>query len=132
MMFMMLAFFGMAFGLARTEPNGPPLVFMFVMWLFVAAMYAAMTIPSLIAGYGLLKRRKWAKTASVIAGVFAAMHFPVGSAVCVYTFWLVFSEPGRAIFDRGVHTLPAARQAWANEVRKEVQYSPPASPPDWR
>jgi hypothetical protein len=94
-----------------------------------------MTIPSLIAGYGLWKKKKWAKTASIIAGVLAAMSFPVGTAVCVYTFWFLFSNPGKVLYDKPVYSLPQGQQVWgAQEIgsQRENQYVPPKSPPDWR
>lgn len=113
-------------------------IFLFV-WLFIAVTYAAMIIPSFIAGYGLLKRKKWARTWSIIAAVVAAMSFPFGTAVCVYTFWLLFSEPGKILFDQNNYALPPGRQSWANDSwnyeanrQGETQHHPPPLPPDWR
>jgi len=130
-----LTMFGvMMLGIPGNVPNGPPAAFMFIFWLFMAAMYALMIIPSFIAGFGLLKGKRWARTASIIAGVVAAMQFPIGTAVCVYTFWFLFSEPGKTIFDRRQLSLPSAQQSWAasTEREKEAQYVPPSTPPDWR
>jgi ABC-type transport system involved in multi-copper enzyme maturation permease subunit len=138
-LFIML-FIGVAFlGASTAGPNGPPLAFMLFIWLFLGLIYGAMTIPCFVAGYGLLKRRKWARTASIISAVVAAMNFPFGTAVCVYTFWLLFSEPGKALFERNTYSLPAGQQTWANESwnydarrQREAQYDPPQPPPDWR
>lgn len=135
MMFIFIVAFGGAFWLGRTGPDGPPLIFMLVVWTFVALIYAALTIPSFIAGFGLLKRKKWAKTAAIVAGVFAATSFPFGTALCVYTFWFLFSEPGRAILAAPRLELPVGRQSWLPGragKEKEVEYIPPSSPPDWR
>jgi len=131
----MLMFFTAMMGMASGGRNGPPFFLFLFVWLFMGVIYGAMTVPSLIAGYGLLKRKKWAKTASIIAGVLAAMSFPVGTAVCVYTFWFLFSEPGKVLYDKPVYALPSGSQAWAAQVttpQRENQYVPPQSPPDWR
>jgi hypothetical protein len=130
-----LVLFGvMFFAAISKDPNGPPVALLFIFWLFFAAIYGAMIVPSFIAAYALLRKKKWAKTAAIIAGVFAAMQFPVGTAVCVYTFWFLFSEPGKLMFDKPGYVLSAGRQTWANDLhrQKEIGYAPPLTPPDWR
>ena len=133
-MMFFLAFFG-AFMLPEMSkmPNAPPVGLFIFMWLFMGLIYAAMSVPSIIAGYALLKNKKWARTAAIVGGVTAGMHFPIGTAVCVYTFWLLFSEPGKQIFDRPKF-LPPAQQHWAASAhtQREAQYAPPPAPPDWR
>jgi fructose-specific phosphotransferase system IIC component len=108
---------------------------MVFMMLFFAVMFSIMIIPSIIAGLALRKRKRWAKVASIIAGIVAAMQAPFGTAVCVYTFWFLFSEPGKSLYDNPQRMLPEARQApWPvnKTAAKEEQYVPPPSPPDWR
>ncbi len=106
------------------------------MLLFFGVMFSAMIIPSIVAGFALRKRKRYAKIASIIAGVMAAMQAPFGTAVCVYTFWFLFSEPGKSLYDNPQRMLPEARQApWPvnkTAAKKEEQYVPPPSPPDWR
>jgi hypothetical protein len=78
---------------------------------------------------------------SIIAAVIAAGNFPFGTAACIYTFWFLFSDPGRFIFEGNNYAgaLPPGRQTWANQTwnydaqrQREGQYNPPPSPPDWR
>ena len=131
----MLTFMAVMFAAMPNGPNGPPAFFFTFMFVFLGLFYGAMTVPSFIAGYGLLKRKKWAKTASIIAGVLSGMSFPMGTAVCVYTFWFLFSEPGKTLYDKPAYALPAARQEWTAEgtpAQKETQYVPPTTPPNWR
>ena len=120
---------------------GPPLGVIVFMCLFILGIYSAMTVPSFIAAWALLKRKKWARTASIVAGVVAASNFPIGTAVCVYTFWFLFSDPGKVFFDQNYnpYALPAAQPTWANQSwehdtrrLREGQFQPPPSPPDWR
>lgn len=133
-MFLMMGFMGAIF---RMDPNGPPPGFVAFMMLFMGVMFSAMIVPSFVAAYALKKRKRWAKAASIIAGVTSAMQAPFGTAVCVYTFWFLFSEPGKALYDNPQRMLPEARQAapWPvnkTAAKKEEQYVPPPSPPDWR
>lgn len=131
----MLLMLGFIWAVFRMDPNGPPAGFVAFMMLFMGVMFSAMVIPSFVAAYALRKRKRWARVASIIAGVTSSMQAPFGTAVCVYTFWFLFSEPGKALYDNPQRTLPEARPAmWP--VKKigaqEEQYVPPPSPPDWR
>ena len=74
--------------------------------VFAGAINLAFTIPNVIAGYALLKRRPWAKVAGIVGGVTAAISFPIGTAVAVYTFWFLFSETGKAVYDGASPPLP--------------------------
>jgi hypothetical protein len=116
-------------------PQGPPAAFIGIMWVFMLGFYGLMLVPNLIAGYALLKKKSWAKTAAIIGAVTAAMSFPIGTAVCVYTFWFLFSEPGKTFFDKPRYALPPASTQWAPKAtyqEQEKQYAPPPTPPDWR
>jgi hypothetical protein len=120
-------------------PNPPPLAFIIIASLFMMAIWGSMTVPSLIAGYGLLKKKKWAKVWAIISAVVAASNVPFGTAVTAYTFWFLFSEPGKQLYDYNNYALPPGRQTWANQQwdyeaqrQREGQYTPPPPPPDWR
>jgi hypothetical protein len=135
MCLMSLLMMGLFMAIMGSMPGGPPAGMMVFFSLFIFCIYGLMTVPSFVAGYGLLKRRRWARTASIVGGVTAAMNFPIGTAVCVYTFWFLFSEPGKAIFEKSNYILPPTRQVWANDVpsrTEQTEYVPPPTPPDWR
>jgi uncharacterized BrkB/YihY/UPF0761 family membrane protein len=85
---------------SRSQEMGgpPPPPFLVLIFVFVAIFTVAMTIPSVVAGYALLKRRPWAKVAGIVGGVVAATSFPIGTAVAVYTFWFLFSEVGKQVY----------------------------------
>ena len=130
-----LGMIGLFIGVFSSVPDGPPAGVAIFMTIFIGAMYSLMIIPSLVAGYGLLKHKRWARTAAIIGAVTAAMNFPLGTAACVYTFWFLFSEPGKAIFEKRNYMLPPGRQSWAYDVQNnqaQTTYTPPPTPPDWR
>lgn len=52
------------------------------------------TIPSLIAGWGLLGQRHWAMTLALILGCLKLFSFPFGTAIGIYTIW-VYAEDHR-------------------------------------
>lgn len=126
---------GMFGVLAINQPRGEavPLGVFAVIMVFVVLINLIIIAPSFLAGYALLKRKRWAKTMAIIAGILAGMSFPFGTAVCVYTLWFLFGEKGRSLYDGPTYALPPAPPVWAPASRKqEPQYIPPPSPPDWR
>lgn len=133
-LFMLAMMSAMFWSFPRT-PEGPPAAFFGIMWLFMAGFYGLMLLPNIIAGYALMKQKPWARTAAIIGAVTAAMSFPIGTAVCVYTFWFLFSEPGKTLYDQPKAALPPMSAKWyANSAQEEQekQYAPPSTPPDWR
>ena len=130
----------------RSDPSVPP---EFVS-IFTAAMTAVfvlsllLSLPPILAGYAMLKRKRWAKVMAVIAACFEALSMPFGTALAVYSLWFHFG-PGQN-FNRGYDAPPAPD--WRGSLREggaydwEAQraaqesrpreYTPPKQPPDWR
>ena len=53
-----------------------------------AILIIFMSLPSLIAGIGLLNHQRWAMVLALILGCFKLFSFPIGTAVGVYTIWV--------------------------------------------
>jgi hypothetical protein len=58
----------------------------------VGLLLAVLGIPGVIAGYGLLTRKPWARILTLVVGILGLMNFPLGTAIGVYTFW-VLTQP---------------------------------------
>ena len=43
-------------------------------------------------GLGLMQRRPWARTAAIVLGVLALFHPPFGTALGVYTLWILLAD----------------------------------------
>ena len=56
-----------------------------------AIIIIIMSIPSLIAGIGLLNNKGWALILALVMGCLKLFSFPIGTAIGVYTIW-VYSE----------------------------------------
>lgn len=50
------------------------------------------TLPGLIGGIGVLKKRPWARILLLIVSVFDLFAFPIGTAIGIYTLWALW-EP---------------------------------------
>jgi hypothetical protein len=118
-----------------SEPPPPPPAFFLIFALFFITIYGVFLFPSFIAGYALLKRKRWAKVAAIIAAVVSSMFAPFGTAVSVYTFWFLFSEPGKLLYDTPPQALPPPSLfGVAPEASEQREFQPAAQqkPPDWR
>jgi hypothetical protein len=123
-------------GTFATDSRGEPMpagVLALVMIVLAGVMLLQVT-PSFLAGYALLKQKRWAKTIGIIAAIMAGLNFPLGSALCVYTLWFLFGESGRFLYHKAAYALPQGDASWARLSRREAEraYVPPSAPPDWR
>ena len=118
------------------EMGGPPAPpFLGVIFLVAGIVNVATTIPPAVAGYALLKRRPWTKVAGIIAGAVAALSFPIGTALSVYTFWFLFSDVGGQLYGSGSRSLPPLPpKEWQRQHGDPANPGLPVStmPPDWR
>lgn len=65
----------------------------------LAAMFLALlSVPSLFAGYGLLKFRPWARTLTIVLAIFELIRIPFGTVLGIYSLWVLLSSEGAAQF----------------------------------
>jgi hypothetical protein len=57
-----------------------------------ATFFTLLALPGLIAGYGLLKQRPWARILALVLAFFELFQFPVGTALGVYAFWVLLQD----------------------------------------
>src|SRR2546421_1877558 len=94
---MMLLFVPIFLGmipLIGADPHAPPELkaffgFFALLMFFLALIFG---LPQIIAGYGMLKRKSWARVWGIVSSCLCAINFPVGTALCVYTFWFLFGQ----------------------------------------
>ena len=53
----------------------------------VMVVIVVLSIPGIIAGVGLLKRKEWARILTLILSVLDLVNFPIGTAVGAYSIW---------------------------------------------
>ncbi|HVF48835.1 MAG TPA: DUF4064 domain-containing protein [Pyrinomonadaceae bacterium] len=140
------------------DADGPPAAFFAIFGAVMIAFYLVLSVPPLVAGYGLLKNRSWARTAGIVSAIAAMISFPFGTALGVYSLWFFFGEAGKRFYerpafnDRAWGTLNDAsftsstygweRRTSASESSsehdrtpprpREQTYTPPRQPPNWR
>ena len=61
-------------------------------------------IAYVLAGYGLLKYKSWARILAIILAILNLILFPIGTALGIYTLVIMFNEEVKALF-KGNGTL---------------------------
>jgi len=60
--------------------------------------FAALALPGMLAGYGLLRRTSWARVLVLVVAFLGLLNFPIGTAIGIYTFWVVLQEDAAEYF----------------------------------
>ena len=80
----------------------------------IAGVIITLSLPSLIAGIGLLQRRSWARKTALIEGAVNLMNILFGPVLAVYTIWIFLqdeSEPRLNSGDRRPYRRHESSQA---------------------
>lgn len=56
-------------------------------------------------GWGLIKLQPWARIAAIVLGIVSLLHPPFGTALGVYTLWVLLSDQGGVEYNRLAHRL---------------------------
>jgi len=53
----------------------------------LAIVFIVISVPGILAGMGLYKRREWARVLTLILSVIEIFSFPFGTAIGIYSIW---------------------------------------------
>jgi sorbitol-specific phosphotransferase system component IIC len=65
---------------------------------FVGGLLVLLSLPSIIGGVGLLKRRQWARILIMIVAILSLLNFPFGTAYGVYAIFVLMHEETKPLF----------------------------------
>jgi len=90
-----LYMFGRVFSAFGSDfpPGAPPEVHAILHLVFscLALFFLILGAAAVIAGWGLLKHEPWARILAVVLGFISLLHFPFGTALGIYTIWVLLS-----------------------------------------
>ena len=75
----------------------------FIAWPFLGALgffVSGFAIAGIIAGWGLMSHQPWARVLAIVLAFINVIHFPIGSALAIYTFWVLLSGNAEAEYQR--------------------------------
>jgi hypothetical protein len=72
-----------------------------VVGLFVSGFLVLTALPGIVGGLGLMKGKNWARVLVIFLAVLDLIDFPIGTAVGVYTLWVLLNNETVAFFEGG-------------------------------
>ena len=66
----------------------------------VGAFMTVACVAGIAAGWGLVDRRPWARSLAIVLGCLALIDFPFGTALGIYTLWVLFSAGADVEYER--------------------------------
>jgi hypothetical protein len=94
-------------GLTVPDPEARPILL--VVGPAVGLLLSAIGLPGLLAGYGLLTRKPWARVLAIVVAILGLLNVPIGTLIGIYALWVLFSAPVEAYFE-----VPAATSGYAS------------------
>jgi hypothetical protein len=67
---------------------------------FVFLLLLALSLPGIIAGFGLLQLRPWARVLTIVLSALELMSVPLGTVLGIYGLWVLLSPGGEQLFRR--------------------------------
>ncbi len=64
----------------------------------VVVLLVGLAVVGIIGGVGMMRRRAWAKVPTLVAGMLSLLHFPIGTALGIYTLWFWLQPNSASLF----------------------------------
>lgn len=64
----------------------------------VALFFLIWSVPGIIGGIGLFKRRNWARILILVLSAIDLLNIPIGTALAIYSFWVLVHDETVKIF----------------------------------
>jgi hypothetical protein len=90
---------GLIGGLASKEPV--VLGITAIIGTLIALWAAALSLPGIVGGIGVLRLKPWARYLVLVLSVFALFNIPIGTAVGVYSIWILAQDETAELFASG-------------------------------
>jgi hypothetical protein len=80
--------------------NGEHPAFLHPLLTGIAVLMLVKSSVNLIAGFALLERQSWGRSLALVMAFISLLDIPFGTALGVYTMWVLMSPRGDAEYDR--------------------------------
>lgn len=84
-------------GKAANDPEALPILA--VIGTVLGGFLFLVSLPSLLAGYGLLTGRSWGRMLAIVVAVLLLFAVPVGTVIGAYALWVLGSEEATRYFE---------------------------------
>ena len=85
-------------GIGAVSGDAQAVAVLSVVGIFVAGLLTVLGLPGIVAGFGLLARKGWARYLAIVLGLLNLINFPIGTVVGAYTLWVLMQEKAADYF----------------------------------
>jgi hypothetical protein len=68
----------------------------------LALFVLILSLPGILAGYGLLKGKEWGRILALVVAVLGLLNFPLGTAIGIYALYVLLQQEARFYFGSGL------------------------------
>lgn len=79
------------------DPNGSTILSLIADIL--AIVFIVISLPGILAGMGLYKRKEWARILTIVLSVVELFSFPFGTAIGIFSIWAMIQPETVAVFN---------------------------------
>ena len=72
----------------------PPMLFS------LGIVFLAVAASGILVGWGLMNHERWARMTAIVVGILAIFHPPLGTALGIYTLWVLLPADAASEYDR--------------------------------
>ena len=65
----------------------------------VSVLLLAASLPGVIAGWGLLSYRRWARILAIVVAILHLFNIPFGTALGIYALWVLLNKDTERLFN---------------------------------
>lgn len=77
--------------------------FMPPMFFSLGAVFLIIAAGGILVGWGLMRHESWARITAIVVGILALFHPPFGTALGIYTLWVLAPADAAAEYERVSH-----------------------------
>jgi hypothetical protein len=96
--FVGLVVFGVLIGAGIISQDPEAMKITTIVGIAVASFLILTSIPEIIGGFGLLKRRPWARVLILVIAVLDLLFIPIGTLIGIYVLWVLLQEDTAKLF----------------------------------
>ena len=74
----------------------------------VGVFLAALSVPGIAAGIGLLQRKSWGRFLAMVVGVLGMLNVPLGTLIGIYALWALMQDSAAEYFGGSTMTAQPA------------------------
>jgi len=95
---MLLGGLGVAVGSQPDQDAAAVGALMGLIGMGVMTVIAILSVPGILAGWGILQQKNWGRILGIICAIFQLISFPFGTIFGVYALWVLFNKDTQPLF----------------------------------